>query len=331
MANERKTESLVRDWLRAQGYFDDDRVRIEEQKSDNPRIAKLLKQASKKGSGVGQPEFIISTAQYPDLVIVIECKADVSRHRSPDFSQPVAYACDGALHYASYLCKEFDVIAIGVSGETAQEVLVSHFLCLRAAFAVNAFVGDKILAIKDYYQAYITSPEKFNQDYEALLSYSQDLNERLHKLKVKESQRSLLLSGILISLQNRAFRIGYASSRNAEELSSNLVNTIVNELKHDGIDRARIQNLRNAYAWISTHTILSRDMRELVDLISEVDDRVNGFMRTHEYFDTIGQFYIEFFALRQQRQRPGYRSHPSSYYRTLCRLGPGKRPECRLG
>ena len=49
MVNERKTEALVRSRLRAAGHFDDSDVRVEEQKSDFPRIDKLLKRASKKG------------------------------------------------------------------------------------------------------------------------------------------------------------------------------------------------------------------------------------------------------------------------------------------
>ena len=55
MPNERKTESIVRN------HFDKfkDQLIIEEQSSDNPKIGKLLKTASKSGNGGGFPEFII--------------------------------------------------------------------------------------------------------------------------------------------------------------------------------------------------------------------------------------------------------------------------------
>ena len=82
MVNERKTETLVRDTLRVHGYCDDDSLTIDEQHSDNLRIKKLLKLASKAGRGEGQPEFIISSSKYPDFLIVIECKADPSKHES---------------------------------------------------------------------------------------------------------------------------------------------------------------------------------------------------------------------------------------------------------
>lgn len=51
MANERKTERLVREALLAHGYFADALITVEEQRSDNPRIQKLLKSASKAGKG----------------------------------------------------------------------------------------------------------------------------------------------------------------------------------------------------------------------------------------------------------------------------------------
>lgn len=60
MLNERNTENLVRDLLRENGYGGADDILIEEQSSKNPKIDSLLGSASKKGSGKGYPEFIIS-------------------------------------------------------------------------------------------------------------------------------------------------------------------------------------------------------------------------------------------------------------------------------
>lgn len=294
MANERKTENLLRDWLRDRGYYNDPTVRVEEQQSDSPKIKKLLKNASKRGNGVGQPEFIITSTQQPDLIIVIECKANAAFHRSADLDKYADYACDGAVLYASYLSRAFNVIAVAVSGEKLAEVRVSTFMHLENDISYADMKIESLLSFDDYRSRYLSSPEKFNYDYGKLLDYTQTINNRLHKIKVKESQRSLLLSGILISLKNEAFRAGFAKQKTAKQLTESLVQTIVNELTDDGIDKERIGSLKNAYSFISTHAVLSRDKEELVDLIEEIDDEINSFMRTYEYFDTIGQFYIEF-------------------------------------
>ena len=76
MANERKTENIVRKYLTECGYFNDTSIIVEEQKSDFPLIDKLLSNASKKGTGKGYPEFIIRSKEYSDFVIIVECKAD---------------------------------------------------------------------------------------------------------------------------------------------------------------------------------------------------------------------------------------------------------------
>ena len=80
--NERITEDFVREHFKKDKFFNENKAIIEEQKSKYPRIIKLLKTASKKGNGVGYPEFIISFPNDPNLIIVIECKADVTKHES---------------------------------------------------------------------------------------------------------------------------------------------------------------------------------------------------------------------------------------------------------
>ena len=127
MANERKTESIVR------SHFEKfkDIIYIEEQTSDNAKIDKLLKSASKKGSGKGRPEFLISFSGNSELLIIIECKSDNTKHESPTKDKFSEFAVDGALLYSSYLSKDFDVLAIAVSGQTKQQLKVSHFLQLK--------------------------------------------------------------------------------------------------------------------------------------------------------------------------------------------------------
>ena len=75
MPNEAKTMELFRSFLRDQGHYNDENIVIEEQISDNAKIDKLLKHASKRGSNNGRPDFIIYSKNYPELLIVVEAKA----------------------------------------------------------------------------------------------------------------------------------------------------------------------------------------------------------------------------------------------------------------
>ena len=124
---------------------------MEEQKSDNPIINKLLRSASKKGDGCGKPEFIVTFDEIKDLIILIECKADVRKHESNLRDKYADYSVDGVLLYSSYLSKEFNVLAIAVSGQTKKELRVSNFLQLTGESAHELEV-NKILSFEKKYQ-----------------------------------------------------------------------------------------------------------------------------------------------------------------------------------
>lgn len=291
MANERKTENIVRKHFEK---FINDCI-IEEQRSDSPKINKLLKNASKKGNHEGYPEFIIQIKENLNFLIVVECKPDIKKHQSKNLDKPADYAVDGVLLYSSFLSKEFDVLAIAVSGESQRELRVSHYLNLKgnSGVAIPIF-SDKLLDIESYISGYLNSPEKFRQDYDSLLSFSRELNETLHSKKVKESQRSLLISGILIALDNKPFKSSYKLHKKPEDLANTLVDTVVNELKSANISEKKLENLKTAYSFIRIHTALSGEENVLSDIIDSIDENINYFVRTHKYFDVLGQFYIEF-------------------------------------
>jgi len=290
MANERKTEIIVRNHF---NKFPSS-IEMEEQKSDNAKIDKLLKSASKKGSGRGYPEFLITYKTNPDLLIVIECKADVTKHKSKTKDKYSDYAVDGVLLYSSYLSKSFDVLAIAVSGESKRNLKVSHFLHLKGERKATEIFDDKLLSAEDYLNGYLKSPEKFRQDYKTLLDFTKKLNENLHTHKILESQRSLLLSCVLIALENPAFKNSYASHKTPKNLANSLVQTVSNELESANISGDKLNNLNVQFSFIKTDTSLSRKDKVLKELIDEIDENINQFIKTHEYFDVLGQLYIEF-------------------------------------
>ncbi len=290
MTNERKTESIVR------SHFErfKDLVEIEEQASDIPKISKLLKTASKKGGGKGKPEFLITFKSNSNLLIVIECKADISKHKSKSKDKFSDYAVDGALLYSSYLSKEFDILAIAVSGEDTIHLKISHFLQLKNEKKAAPIFGDKLLTAQNYLNGYLKSPEKFRQDYNALLDFAKHLNEELHSNKIPERDRALLLSCILIALENSAFRSSYNSYKTPQNLANALVQTVLDELENANIRGKKLEDLNIQFGFIKTDTSLSTKEDVLKGLIDEIDENINSFIKTHEYFDVLGQLYIEF-------------------------------------
>jgi type I restriction enzyme M protein len=292
MANERITENFFRKFVLQDESYKNGKIVFEEQSSKDIKIDKLLKNASKSGNGKGYPEFVIQFKENPDFLIVVECKADAKFHESQNNDKYKDFAVDGALLYSSFLSKEFDVLSIAISGEKKSNLKISHFLQLKGTDQYHKiFKDDSFLPLDDYLNGYQTDERKFNQDFQELLKYSKTLNDNLHTLKVPESNRSLLISGALIALHDKAFRNAYKYQK-PKELAENLINTIKNKLTD--VQNKHIEDIITSYSFITTHTILARKESKLRDIIESVDKKINNFIKTYQYFDTLGQFYIEF-------------------------------------
>lgn len=294
--NERLTEDLIEQRLRNHGYFADGaRIAVEKQTSQSIRIDKLLANASKSGGGVGRPEFIISSTERSDFLIVIECKASPLKHESSDHSHYAEYAVDGALLYASFLSKEYDVLAISASGQTDAELRISHHLHLRCTRkSVVWDIPATIVSFGEYFDEFIKSDVKFRQDYESLLDYSRTLNNTLQAKKITEAERGYLISGVLIALQNQAFLQSYKKHLTAKQVAEALLTTITSEFEDAKLPEDRRKVLENAFSFIKHQPSLTGDKDFVISMIDGINENINSFMRTHKYYDTIGQFYVEF-------------------------------------
>lgn len=288
--NESKTESIVRK------HFEkfDDTIILEEQSSDNAKVKKLLITASKAGSGSWFPDFIIQYKNNPDFLIVIECKAGIGKHESLNRDKYKDYAVDGTLLYSSYLSRDFDVLSIAVSWEDIKNMKISHFLQVKWDKKAVEIFWNELLSVNDYLDWYLKSPEKFRQDYEKLLTFSKELNDKLHSHKIVESDRWLLISSILIALENKAFSKSYKDYTDPKQLAEYLVTTVKNEFQNGNIGESKLTILISRFEFIKTDTSLSKKDNVLRDIITDINDNIKDFIKTHEYFDVLGQLYIEF-------------------------------------
>ena len=232
--NERLTENIVRDSLRRLGYYDPAAdLLIEEQASSIEAIKRLLRSASKSGKGgKGAPEFIISSPASPDFLLIVECKASVSDQRSAVYDNMSLleaaafeeetpeqqtkriqnYAVDGALHYAQYLSKEYNVIALAVSGQTTSEAVYDTYLYPKRAFAPKKLLTkegepiDRLLAWTEYIAHATYDPTVQKLRFDELMAFSRELHDFMRDYaKLTESEKPLVVSGTLIALRNKVF------------------------------------------------------------------------------------------------------------------------------
>ncbi|WP_409311564.1 class I SAM-dependent DNA methyltransferase [Pectobacterium sp. B1J-3] len=311
MANERKTEGLVRDQLRALGYYEPDNgISIEEQKSEISKVKSLLSKASKNAKGnAGYPEFIISNLKDTAFLIVFECKHDVRKHESQARNKPVEFAVDGVLHYAKHLAKDYTVVAVAVSGETRSSMKISSFLVPAGTTETKILTNEsgipvmELLPFDDYYRLSSFDPDVAKKRHSDLLAFSRELHELIWaKAKVSEEEKPLLVSGTLIALMNTTFMKTF-DSLPAGELQDAWLGAIKKELDKAEIPQAKKDTMLQPYSTIAVHPNLgkpdTRTAKEYPDgvfkeIISRICDNVWPYINVYHDFDVVGQFYGEF-------------------------------------
>ena len=99
--------------------------------------------------------------------------------------------------------------------------------------------------------------------------------------KITEAERAFLISGILIALQDKAFKESFRSHRSGKQLATNLLNTIHGEFENAKLPEDRRENLNLAFSFIGSSPALTGGKDFFVELIDDLDAKVNAFRRTH--------------------------------------------------
>jgi type I restriction enzyme M protein len=301
VANERTTEDIVREHLKRHAVPGQ---RVHEQIADVPSIRRALAAASKSGTGIGKPEFIMTFPETSSkLIIVIECKADSRRHESPARNRPADFAVDGILHYCRHLAKDFDVIGIAVSGTDPEHLRVSTFRQLMGDQTAEALPSphgavDQLIPVATYRELLTYDPAVRARTEAELISFSRILHNYMRDYaKLSEAEKPLVVSGILLALRDDAFKRSW-SDYSPKHLAGELYRAIERVAKDADIKEEKREIMLAPYAFVRTHPELSKANRQgetpLYRLIHDIDQHVRPFLDTYHDVDVIGQFYGEF-------------------------------------
>lgn len=330
--NERITEDIVRDHFKNDPLFSS--IKFEEQKSYNKRILSLLQGSSKSGKGVGKPEFIIS---FPsgniDYLIIVECKASTSCHQSKNLDNPKDFAVDGVLHYAKSLSKEFEVVAMGVSGQTKPELLVSHFVWKKGEVNYKELKNDTALrSINDYLKLFNNEQFADNLKNTDIIKKAIDLNELYQAYSITETTRCTIVSAILLSLLDPPFKKSYKEYSSSKSLAQALLGGIGNVLRQHNVKSEA--NMLGEYSKILNEPLFQQDeikhknkkvhektvvvIKEMIDYLYKnvyplIDMEQSG-------LDVLGRFYTEFIRYAGSEQSQGLVLTPYHITELFCDL-----------
>lgn len=306
MANERVTEDMVDNLLRKHGFYDDpDTVVVEKQQSTVEAIRSAMAKAGKRGKGGrGYPEFIITAPDTPDMAVVIECKADVKFHESPDRNKPVEYAVDGVLHYVRELSPNYTTIAIAVSGN--KKLSRWSFMLVpkgdvepRDLRSATGAAITRMVPLPDLIAAASFDPAVQARRTRDLIQFSMEMHEFMRdEAEMSEQEKPLAVAGTLIALGNAVFRETY-DRYPADELPAFWMQSIKKEITKAKLPVAKIDNMTQPFTNIEVQPELRKPTKGypkglLNEIVRLLADRVLPFLTIYHDFDVVGQFYGEF-------------------------------------
>jgi len=293
--SERITENLTKDLLTEKWY---NRQNIEEQKSQNPIINKLLWWWSKKWSWKSKPEFIVSIPGS-DILIVIECKPYINQHESQNRDKLAYYAVDWVLYYWAKLSKWFNVIAIAVSWQNEKELKISNFLLLKWEQNYKNLDLNQIMTALEYKNIIKKDPNQEKKAKSELLKFSRELHNNIRDYaKLDESSKPLFVSGILIALKNWLFASWYKFVE-WKELQKSLYQAICNQIDSFDIPWWKKDLMKDTYKFLEKHPNLEKmywksNQSVIRVLIEQIENNISPFFNEYDEYDIIWSFYGEF-------------------------------------
>lgn len=252
---------------------------------------------SKKGSGNdGYPDFFLDTAEY---AIVVEAKA--TKH---------SLAKTETVYYMEHNKITKDIIGIAVSGQTEQSLEVTYFLLINGTKkAVELELDGVLLKLDNIRKVYIKARHAEIATEEHLTKTLHSINKQFHDDEiVRDTERSLFFSGLMIALKDVTFRSTYAkiqepSKEEAKASRTKLLEAhLLNEAIVNAITRqleSKINNLSKEYNWKDKFSFIKTIDYPLIkykQLIDKIEKNIFLPFENEEKQDILGRAYKIFLS-----------------------------------
>lgn len=239
----------------------------------------------------GYPDFFLEEEDY---VIVVEAKA--TDHTA---------AINEVKHYLLKNNVTKDIIGIAISGQKLDTLKADYFLKTNDSNScVHILQEGTLLNLKNIYNVYWKNRYGESVTDESLLKTLNDLNKTFNENnKVKDTERSLFFSGLMIALKDNTFRNTY---KNIQAPSKNELSTIkiivleahnLNNAILDAITRQisdKINNLSKSYSWKDRFSFIKNidySLLEYKKIISKIEKNIFKPFQNDEKQDILGKAY----------------------------------------
>ena len=252
---------------------------------------------SKKDSGKdGYPDFFLDKENF---VIIVEAKA--SKHKDAEVE---------VQFYMEHNLIEKDMLGIAVSGQTEEDLQVTYYKKYYGDIKASLLDIDRVLmSVSTFEKIYKKSKKTETTTEEHLTKTLHALNKEFQTENiVRDTERSLFFSGLMIALKDRTFRNSYKSIQEPSEEEAKSSNTkllkahILNEAIVDAITRqlkSKINNLSKEYNWKDKFSFIKTIDYSLLrykTLIKNIEENIFIPFENEEKQDILGRAYKIFLS-----------------------------------
>lgn len=283
--SETVTENLIRDFYGANTFL------------EKSAIPSGYGFTSKKGTFYsGYPDFFCDNGDY---CIVVEAKA--TDHTAAQ-DEVQYYMINNKIHK--------DIIGIGVSGQSKETILVTYYLKLLGMTDIKTFPQENtFLSFSVIKKQYVKLKYGESVTTKALITVLKDLNKRFNdNNKVRDTDRSLFFSGLMIALKNNNFRSTYkniqapskqevamtkASVLEAHNLNKAILEAITTELG------SKINSLSKEFSWRDKFSFIKNidyTLEEYKKIIKIIEEKIYYPFQNEEKQDILGRAYKIFLS-----------------------------------
>lgn len=283
--SETKTENIFRDFYGAITFIE---------KSAIPNTCGFR---SKKGTIYkGYPDFFRDETDY---AIIVEAKA--AKHSDAE-AEVRFYMENNKINK--------DLIGIAVSGQDESQIKVTYFYKLKESLDIEPFkVKDTLLPLKSLEKKFYKHKYGETISDEELIRTLKGLNNRFHDgNKIRDTDRSLFFSGLMIALTDDNFRSTYKSIAAPSKKSlattkatvleaHNLNNAIVDAISAQL--ESKINNLSKEYNWKDKFSFIKNidfSLLEYKEIIETIETKIYQPYQNDEKQDILGRAYKIFLS-----------------------------------
>ncbi|HHE3464278.1 N-6 DNA methylase [Pasteurella multocida] len=282
--SESVTENIFRDFYKNESFI------------EKSAIPKEYGFKSKKGTGSdGYPDFFCDLNDY---CVVVEAKA--MKHSEAE-SEVKFYMLNNTIYS--------DIIGIAISGQTLEQIKVTYFYKLANSQEITPLkVKDSLLKLESLHKKFLKHKygEVISED--ELINVIKSLNETFHRGNIRETERSLFFSGLMIALTNANFRNTYKniSTPSKAEISKTSITLLqahhLNKAIIEAIEvqlESKINNLSKEYSWGDKFSFIRNidfSLIEYKEIIKKIENKIYKSYLLDEKQDILGKAYKIFLS-----------------------------------